>query len=280
MNGEKVTSTGYHKFRIPVTLDDGANYFVFSNGPQSLTLVLNYNANNDILANAYPSATTMINAKEFEVSVNAIAGSDVSAVVAGKSYSLSPASPIDLTKPGLQKVKYSKKLTFEEAGTNDIGVIEYRAGSGNKTFSLFSDGSIINLDNNSKYYATVQDDESDVYFKNDSSQGSAHILSKGDVDRIVYMAGKYAKLGSGYWIRRSNISWFYSDENIAAQISYRNFADLGDWKRIDFSASRQTAVYLDYIDKDDTLRLYVPLSHSLPVLPDFPEHFKMWLNSA
>lgn len=274
LNGKPVLTKILGKFKIPVTLEQGENCFVFQNGVQSFTKYLYYNPQDAILSDAYPNEGIMLNGSDFTLSCKALAGSEVTAIIAGKSYKLEPGKAVDLTKIKLEKIEYSKKVSFSEFDRFDLGPVEYRVKTAIFQNSIYSNGSIINLNNDSHYYAMIRDEDVDVYFKNDASKGSAHLLDKGDIDKIVYMSGRYAKMSSGYWVKRSNISWFYSSAPLNNAISYLGMAEKGEWKEIKFGSSMQSAVYLDYTNQDK-LRLYVPLGKELPELPTFPESFRL-----
>lgn len=274
LNGKQVLTKILGKFKVPVTLKVGENCFVFQNGVQSFTKYLYYHPQDAILSDAYPNDSVMLNGAEFTLSCKALAGSEVTAIVGGKSYQLEPTKAVDFNKIKLEKIEYSKKVNFSDFDHLDLGQVQYKVKTAIFQNSFFSNGSIINLKNDSHYYAMVQDDDVDVYFKNDSSKGSAHLLDKGDIDKILYMSGRYAKMSSGYWIKRSNISWFHSVNPLSNSISYLGMTQQGDWKEIKFLSSMQSAVYLDYTNQDK-LRLYVPLGKELPELPHFPESFRL-----
>lgn len=274
LNGKPVITKILGKFKVPVTLQTGENCFVFKNGQQSFTKYLYYHPQDAVFSDAYPNDSVMLNSADFTLSCKALAGSEVTAVIGGRSYKLEPSKAVDLTKIKLEKIEYSKKVSFSDFDRSDLGPVEYKIKTAIFQNSVFSNGSIINLNNDSHYYAMVQEEDVDVYFKNDASKGSAHLLDKGDIDRIVYMSGKYAKLSSGYWIKRSNISWFYSPEYLLNTLVFRRFEEKGDWKEIRFLSSMQSGIYLQYTNQDK-LRLHIPLGKSLPELPDFPESFKI-----
>lgn len=275
INGEEIYLGTSGVFNRYLALKRGENYFTIKNADETINFVINYEVDSKTLIDEsiiidesyYPQS--QIISKEYgtlSFVAHAPIGSKVVAKFNGELYELTEKSYYS----GGSKDKYISKYvgsTKLPAISSDreivnLGKVEYVVNINGSIKSGFSSGEVSVYSRSSKYYAVVSIEDADNYFKADSSQGSAHMLDKGMIDTIDEMGVYYTKLGSGYWIRTSNISSFYSDISIENTVEFKGLSKNDDEEVLSFKTSEDIAVFASM--KNLNMKLEFALTNSLP----------------
>lgn len=214
-NGEEVEDRGiYGSFGIYAELEMGANTFDFQNGADTASITITRTESPDTsdgvatitnLRRLTPSSDDIVsNGDEYIIRCTAPANGEVTATLAGKTYTLKQEA---IATTGVEAYYSTKvKLTGADSGeVENLGKIRYKLSFDSKTSSAESEGEIYLIGKGAHLLGKVNQNAAILYEEADSSANHVSILSRGAVDAITDSEGDYFKLSMGSWISKSYI---------------------------------------------------------------------------
>ncbi|MCK8060049.1 MULTISPECIES: N-acetylmuramoyl-L-alanine amidase [unclassified Fusibacter] len=224
VNGTEVinrSSKGY--FGVYMPLQPGANTFTFIQGDQVKSIVITKGwstGSSNTMDEAYISkSSTFPQQQEMwlpgeTITLSCIApiGSAVTASIGGQVITLKPNSTYRTDGklvPTTFKGSFTMPEVREGSHTMVLGAPVYVMNYNGVTHTQKAPATIGVVSDKSPYFAQVTGQDVDTYFSSDSSKGSAYLISRGMRDTITAMTGDYVRLGSGKWMKKSQVAIFF-----------------------------------------------------------------------
>lgn len=220
LDGKKVSRTSSGYFSVYLKLDEGENKFVFSHKDKQIEYFLNRGTppvspstgsgyaklNGYEITSVSPSYNWTAGLTTLAVSAVAPSGSDVVAVIDGRSFKLSPTiNPPDEGKYMKEIYTGTVKFTLPESGVRELGRIKFTATRKNET-STAESGEIRLLASGTTIPVTVKENDTEMklspgsWYYDDYSPQSA-----GMCDNALYLSGGYYKLSCGGFIAEDEV---------------------------------------------------------------------------
>lgn len=283
LNGKPVdsrSSLGY--FGILVPLGKGSNIFTLSQEGSWSTIVINRNsastAPSKMSTLEIPSSSVFPQSQEYRtagekitLSCKAPAGSKVTVKLGGKTYTMK-TNTVAPSSSGAYPATYTYVYTIPKyTGTPrniDLGAPVYTMTYKRTVKTRKAPAKVGVIMKNSPYYALVEKDVIDTYKTASSSDGCSYELYSGMKDYITGMTGDFARLSSGQWVRKINITASTSTFRLLPSVKKAEYTKGDIWDRLTIDISSPSAAYASF--DGNTMKLTIsPLSKTiLPVLPD------------
>lgn len=221
LNGVEVpnrSAKGYYGVFVPLTA--GKNTFVFSQKgvfatrsiyrtTSSASSPVAMKAAEIVATSVYPQSEVFgLSGDTLKLSCTAPIGAKVTALINGTTITLTPATTKSPGK-GIFPTTYSASWKIPvQTGTArvvDLGKVTYTMVYAKKTASVSSPAKIGVVMPGAPFIAETKKDAS-VFDAANTDGGTRHILAKGAKEAIISVYGAYAKLASGYYINKSDIT--------------------------------------------------------------------------
>ena len=282
LNGKPVenrSSQGF--FGVLVNLEAGSNIFTLSQDGSYVTRVIYRNTGTQAaekmskaeipVNSAFPQSQEYRKPGEkITLSCQAPAGSKVTVKIGGKTYAMK-ASGTSSGSGGLYPAKYTYTYTIPTYSgaprTIDLGAPVYTMTYKGSVKTRNAPAKIGVILPGAPFYAEVSKTVIDTYETANSANGSAFELYRGMVDYVTGMTGSYARLSSGLWVLKSNISTYTSKAHLKPVIGSAEYKTGSRWDTLKLTYPSSLAATASFDGSLLKLNISAASSGVIPTLP-------------
>lgn len=228
VNGETVTTRGTRgTFGVYVSVGSGSSRYTFSQGDDSVSVIITKGADTasaaakistiTSMAPSYDIATT--SGETMNLTCTAPAGASITATVGGQNIVLKQAASAAEGTPATFK---GTAAAPSVTGTKNLGPVTYTMTYGGKTTSYRSEGSIFIAGKDARLVVQVKNNASNIY-DSDSRDYFIGVARIGAVDYVQEISSSNYKLASGGWIPKETVTPLEGNVAVKNTVTATNF---------------------------------------------------------
>ncbi|HOV28291.1 MAG TPA: family 10 glycosylhydrolase [Pseudobacteroides sp.] len=282
LNGTPIegrSDKGYFGTLVP--LSEGPNILTLSQEGSYITRIIyrdkNVQTPTSMSSPAIPASSVFPQSRAFysvgekiTLSCQAPVGSTVTVKLDGKKYTLKPKS-VSTSGSGIYATTYTYEFTAPSyTGTPrniDLGAPVYTMTYKNVTKTQTAPAKIGIIMKDSPFFAKVTTDVANTYLTTNTSDGAAHELYKGMVDRVTAIKDDFVRLSSGQWIKSNNVTTYTSATSTLPAVTKLIYKQDKKWDSIEMLTQSHAATYASFEGSSLKINIPAPSTASMPVLP-------------
>ena len=279
INGKKVTSRsskGY--FGMLVDLKNGANTFTFTQEGAYVTRTITRSTGSStaakmskaeiIASSVFPqSQEYRMPGEKITLSCQAPAGAKVTVRIGGKTYNMTTSSK----SGGLYTATFTYSYTIPSyTGTPrviDLGAPVYTMNYNGTVKSVTAPAKVGVIMKGAPFYAEIKNEDIDTFETPNSANGAEYELRQGMVDFVTGMTGRYARLASGLWVRKTSISTYTSKTVLSPKVTWAVYRSGIKWDKLRLAYPSSLAATAEFDGSKLKVNISAAESGVIPSLP-------------